>query len=138
MGIVYSDSGRAQWLRYLLGKSHPGDILVKLWVNNFNPQPASAIGAFDEMDGHGYEAIVVARSSWTVAEVNDTTTSAAAPPVTWTFTSGSAVNVYGYVIVGADGSWLLAERFNAPFLVQEAGTTITVSLAWLLSSPPSA
>jgi hypothetical protein len=53
---------------------------------------------------------------------------------TWTFSSGTAVTVYGYYVVGATSNTLLfAERFSSPKIVQYAGDTIKITVKITLS-----
>lgn len=126
MAIVIPNAGEALLLEWMLGKTAPEAMTLKLYSNNYTPIETSVAGSFTEVSGNGYAAKSLAGASWAVTS-GDPAVGAYALQ-TFTFTGGAGA-VYGYFVVGAtSGTILWAERFtDGPYTVSVSGDTIRVT-----------
>ena len=113
-------------LQYILNKSEPEDLIIRLYSNDISPDRTDVIDTYVEVTGGGYAAINLTPESWDISL--DNPTQAGHRQVTFTFT-GSIGNVYGYYIARETGGELMwAERFsNGPYNIQNNGDEIRVT-----------
>ena len=128
MALLVPDAGELQLLTMALKKATVETQTLKLFVSNTTPAEGDTAGTYTEMSTLGYAAITLVRANWTVATVTGTTT-ADYPQQTFTFTAGSAVNVYGYYIIETTSGVLLwAERFSdGPYPIANTGDQIKIT-----------
>ncbi len=126
MAIVIPNAGEALLLEWMLGKTAPEAMTLKLYTNNYTPIETSVAGSFTEASGSGYAAKSLASASWSVVSGDPAVGSYAQQ--TWTFT-GALGSVYGYYVVGAtSGTILWAERFtDGPYTVGASGDAIRIT-----------
>lgn len=125
MALVLPDVAEAEWLKRVL--KDVNNQTLKLFVNNKTPAEGDVAGDYTEMSTHSYAAKTLAKADWTIATVVNVT-SATQPQQTWTFTSASAVTVYGYFIVDAvTGLLLWAEKFTYAQVVLSVDTPIKLT-----------
>jgi hypothetical protein len=121
-------------VKTLLGVSAAEDLVLRLFVNNVTPADASTAASFTEMSTLGYASKTLSKASWTVAQNGASKAEASYAQQSWTFTSGTAVTVYGYYVTRATtGDLWYAERFTAAHTVQNTGDTIRVTPKLTLS-----
>jgi hypothetical protein len=112
---------------FLLGKTTPGNQVLRLYVNNVAPGDSDVAATYTEMSTLGYAAQTLTKSSWTIAQ-NAGVAEGSYAQQAWTFTAGSAVTVYGYFVTDATSGLLLwAERFASAVTVQNSGDQIKVT-----------
>lgn len=116
---------------FTLGVTTPGNQIYKLYVNDVTPADASVAATFTEMSTLGYAAKTLTKTSWvTTAGAAGQPASSAYAQQTWTFTSGTAVIVYGYFVTDTTSGLLLwAERFPNPKTVGNTGDQILITPA---------
>lgn len=126
MALVVPNGSEAQMLNYILNKTTPEDLTIRLYSNDITPGETDVVGTYTEVTGGGYSSISLTPASWTVTPGNPS--SGEHTQVTWTFT-GSVGLVYGYYITRDSTSDLFwAERFTSgPFNIQNNGDEIRVT-----------
>ena len=133
MPLKVPNAGESAMLKDALGKTVPAALTLKLFVNNITPADADVAATYTEMTTLGYVAKTLAAATWT--EAHDGTNGAASYAAqTWTFTAGTAVTIYGYYVVGADGVIRWSERFASPFVAQFANDSVTVTPKFTFTS----
>jgi hypothetical protein len=119
----------AVMLKNILNIVAPQTMVLRLFVNNHTPAEGDALNASDytEMSTLGYASVSLTPGSWVISGTVPTV--AAYPQVTFTFTAGSLVNVYGYYVTQTtSGDLMWAERFSgAPFPIQNTGDAIQIT-----------
>ena len=138
MALVLVDVGADQILNAYFNNSWPAskDLVVKLYTNNYTPVDTSVAGDFTEAAGGGYVTKTLTNGSWTVTVGNDPSDAVYAEQ-TWTFTgtlTGSAT-IYGYFVVGNNGTGTLvyAELLGASFQPLNNGDQLKITLKFQLS-----
>lgn len=127
MTMLVPTVGENLLLGLALGFNAQEDFTLKLFVNSVTPDDADTAATYTEMSTLGYAAKTLAKASWSIAQ-NAGVAEGAYAEQTWTFTSGTAVTVYGYYVVGAaSGTLLWSELFGAAKVVQNAGDTIKIT-----------
>lgn len=107
------NSGELKLLDWMLKETSVStNLLLKLYKNDVTPSASSVAGDFTEADFTGYAVKTLGRAGWsaasTVSGKAETSRSAES------YTAGSSQTIYGYYVVsGADGSLLWAEKFNS-------------------------
>jgi hypothetical protein len=126
MTLVVPNSAEVLILEYILNKSAPTDLDIKLYSNDVTPAETDTVATYTEVSGGGYAAQQLTPGSWSISPGNPTTSEHT--QVTWTFT-GSAGLVYGYFVVRRTGGELLwAERFtNGPYNITLADDKIKIT-----------
>jgi len=129
-GTLIAGSGSKKEMgENIVNKTSPQTPILRLFINNHTPADADNINASDytEMSTLGYAAVTLTPSSWTFTSATPSVGSY--PQVTYTFTAGTLVNVYGYYWTRtSSGNLVLAERFSgAPFPIQNTGDAIQIT-----------
>jgi hypothetical protein len=133
MALVVPTASENQMLETLLGLDSAEDLVICLYVNNITPSDTDTLATYTEMSTLGYANKTLLKSSWTVAQAASKAEGSYAQQ-SWTFTSGTAVTVYGYFVKRATtGDLWYAERFTTPHTVQNTGDTIRVTPKLTLS-----
>src|SRR4051794_41152636 len=128
MTLVVPNNGEGDALAYLVNKSAPQDLVLKLFRNNVTPAETDTAASYTEADFTGYSSISLAGASWTVTEGAPSDASYAQQ----TFSSSanqSAQQIYGYFLVRASsGRIAWAERFaDGPYAIANNGDQIKVT-----------
>ena len=126
MTIKVPTAGEQAMLKDALGKTTPGALTLKLFVNDITPADTDVAATYTEMNTLGYTPKSLAMATWAVAQ-NGAVAQATYTAQTWTFTAGTPVTIYGYYVVGADSIIRWSERFDAPFAAQYTNDTITIT-----------
>jgi len=125
--LVPSD-GEVDSLGYLLNKSAPEDLVLRLFATNVTPAETDTTDDYVEATWTGYAAITLDPANWTITP--GTPSQAAYPKQTFTSAAdGQSGTNYGYYLtrVGS-GRIAWAERFgNGPYLIVNAGDTTSVT-----------
>lgn len=133
MPLVVPTASENQMLETLLGIDAAEDLVLCLFVNNITPADTDVLGTYTEMSTLGYTNKTLAKASWSVTQVSGKAEASYAQQ-SWTFTSGTAVTVYGYFLKRATtGDLWYSERFATPHTVQNTGDTIRVTPKLTLS-----
>jgi len=129
MALVVPNVGAQILLRRALGDLATGNLILKLFTNDYTPVETSVVGSFTEATGSGYAEKSLTDGSWTVTNADPAVATYDGGDQVFTFT-GALGNVYGYYITDfAETGLVWAERFtSAPFNVQNNGDTITITL----------
>lgn len=129
MAIVVPHEGKKLLLEYMLNKTEPTEIKLKIFKNDITPNDNTVVGDFIETDIIGYFAKTLAGANWTVT--NGVATFA---EQIFTYTSGKTH--YGYYVTNSDGTAVLwCETFDNAHVFPSGGgsekitPTITLTTA---------
>lgn len=127
MALLVPNNGEGDMLSFIVNKSTPENLVLRLFTNNITPAEADTSATYTEASGSGYSAITLTGASWTVSE--GAPSSASYAEQTFTFT-GALGSVYGYYLTRAtSGRIAFAERFtSAPFTIAANGDQIKVTV----------
>ena len=136
MTIQVPNAAEQQLLARLLSQSGASSMNLRLYVNNVSLTGINTgadtitVASFTEMSTLGYTSPgqAMANGSWTITLNGAYQANGAYAPITWTFTAGTAVVVYGYYVTDASSGQLLwFEPFSSPKTVQYAGDQIVIT-----------
>jgi hypothetical protein len=135
MALILPTASEANVLKFALGVTTPGDQTLKLFINDVTATDDTLVAAgLTEMSTLGYSAKTLTKTSWVVTGNSGAAASAAYAQQTWTFTSGTAVTVYGYYVVDSTTGLLLwFEKFTSGKVIQNSGDQIIITPAITLS-----
>lgn len=129
MTLVVPNASEGTMLEYILNKTAPTDLVLRLFKNNITPAEADVLATYTEADFGGYAGIALAGVDWTITP--GAPTEAVAAQQTYTASGASLPQlVYGYYVTrsGVGGLLMWAERFTTgPFNLQTAGDQIKVT-----------
>jgi len=113
-------------LEYILNKTTPDDIDIRLYTNDITPSDTDTITTYTEATGFGYAMIQLVPANWAIVAGNPSV--ASHTQVTFVFT-GALGNVYGYMVTKrASGVLMWAERFNnGPYNIQNNGDEVKIT-----------
>jgi hypothetical protein len=115
--MALPEISEAALLAIIVNKTPPQDFLLKLFTSDLEPSATDDASRYREANGHGYRAIQLHGSRWTI-----TTTppiQATYPQQTFSFT-GPLGKVFGYFVVQAQsGTLMWAARFPSPFIAAQ-------------------
>lgn len=120
MAGIIPNEGEEDMLDVLLA----GNLVLRLFKNNFTPSDSSVLADFTEADFPGYAAITLTGGSWTTTPGAPSIATYAAQ--TFTATASGSQTIYGYYITRtATGRVWMAERFPAAQIaaISAAGQT---------------
>lgn len=124
MSQLLPTDGEELALEYLVNKSSPQNLVLRLFVNDYTPVQATVVGDLTEASGSGYASKTLTGGSWTVTPGVPCVATYALQ--TWTF-SGALGFVYGYYLTRVTGGELvLAERFPVAFEITTSGDMISL------------
>ena len=126
MSLVVPDQGEGIALSYLVNKSSPSDLTLRLYTNNGTPGESDTESTYTEASGSGYSAINFTGASWTVTTGAPSNVAYAQQEFTFT---GALGNVYGYYVTRQSDSKLIwVERFSdGPYNITATGQKIRVT-----------
>lgn len=126
MAYAVPNNSEVYMLEYILNKTAPQNLDIRLFTNNITPTETDVAATYTEAAGGGYALIQLTAGSWTI--VAGAPSLATHTQVTWTFT-GAVGNIYGYYITRrTTGELMWAERFNnGPYNIQNNGDEIRIT-----------
>lgn len=124
--INVAGAGFTAFMDAILGRTQPGALTIKLFVNDVQTDGVFDASAFTEMSGHGYAAKQLETGNWVIDNDPDGAAAIRHPRVTWTFTSGSPLRVYGYYVVDASGALRWSGRFIGTVMTGSPADTLTL------------
>jgi len=127
LNVVTTGANRA--LEYLVNKTAPVNLKLRLYKNNVNPiTNATVVGDVTEADFTGYSAITLAGTAWNAANAGSIATAAVKE---FTSTAGSqSQTIYGYYLTEDSGATTLywIEAFaGGPYTIVNNGDKIQVT-----------
>jgi hypothetical protein len=126
MPLLVPDVGEVELLSRMLNKGATGDVILRLYSNNYTPVEGATVASFTQCTAAGYAAKTLTGASWAVA-TNAGTTEASYAEQIFTFTA--AQTVYGYYVTNSANTIALwAEIFTgAPFNIPSGGGSVKVT-----------
>ena len=127
MTIMVPIASKQTLASFALGVATPGNQIFRLFVNNITPALTDTAATYREMSTLGYAAISLNKASWVQTATGGIDSSGQAQ-ITWTFTAGTAVTVYGYFVTDTTTGLLLwSELAPSPTVVQNTGDQIKIT-----------
>lgn len=135
--ITYPDIGRERMAQTLFGaEGLPLSINLKLFVNDKTPAVSDLTGDYVEMSTLSYAAIPLTPGTDTEVDLTAGVVGITFKDMTFVFTTGTPVTVYGWYLVIDDNllsTVFAAERFTNPITVSQNGDQIKVSAEMFLN-----
>lgn len=127
MSLVQPNEGAQEALARMLNKSATGDVVLRLFKNNYTPVKGATVASFTEADFTGYAAKTLTGASWSITSANPAVASYAKQ--TFTCSGGAAQSVYGYYVTNGAGTKVLwAELFtDGPYAIDPTDHDIEVT-----------
>lgn len=128
MTLLVPNHGEGDSLRYLVNKSAPEDLVLRLFTNNITPAETDTAATYTEAAFTGYGALNLAGANWTVTE--GAPSDATYPQQTFTSSAGAQnVQAYGYYLTRVtSGRIAWCERFtDGPYSIVNNGDQIKVT-----------
>lgn len=128
MAIVIPNGGEVLALGFLVNKSVPENLKLRLFESNTTPAETDTIATYTTATFTGYADITLTGASWTVTAGAPST--AAYAEQTFTSTAGGqAKSVYGYVYLRlTTGDIVGAERFtDGPYSIVNNGDAVKIT-----------
>lgn len=128
MALLGPNNGEGDALSYLVNKSTPENLVLRLFQNNITPAETDTAATYTEASFTGYSAPTLTGASWVVTE--GAPSNAAYAQQTFTSSAGAQnQSVYGYYLTRAtSGRIAWAERFtDGPYLIVNLGDQIKVT-----------
>lgn len=115
-----------------LGREVFAGMVLKLFINNVTPTPASDADDFTECALDGYDARTLDPNDWN-PDVDDGVATYTYPQQTWLFDPyvGGPVTIYGYFVTTTAGDLIFAELQDDPYTVPNAGGALNIDLSWV-------
>jgi len=122
--LIFPDDGLVEQLNRILTAT----VKYRLFTNNVTPALGDVVATYTEAAWTGYAAVSQTFSDFTINGVSGHNGFAIAPPISFSNSSGSPVNAYGYFVTNSGGTILLAvARFDsAPVTIANGGSTSVV------------
>lgn len=126
MTLVVPDEGERRLLEYIVNKSTPTNLVLRLYINSVDLSGESfTASSFQEANASGYLPVTLTGSNWTVSTAAGVSSAVYDTSVTFSFNVGQGV--YGYYVTNTSGGILWAEQFpGAPFNLPAGGGEISV------------
>jgi len=126
MALVVPDEGERKLLEYIVNKTAPTNLVIRLYVNDVDLSGETfTASSFTEANADGYASATLLGANWTVSTNQGVSVAVYNSTVTFSFTDGQSV--YGYYITNTSNNILWAERFSgAPFNLPSGGGDISV------------
>jgi len=126
MPLVVPDVGERRMLEYIVNRTAPTVLTLRLYVNDVDLL-AEGVSAsdFTEASQTGYIAVQLPGANWVVSTTSGISVATYATGVPFNF--AAAADVYGYYVTDASGVAMWAEEFpSAPFGLPTGGGQIVV------------
>lgn len=82
------------------------DLVLRLYSNNYTPNPASVIGSFTQVTGGGYAAITLDKDEWTITAGAPSVALQSQKQFSFSGATGGSGAVYGFYITDVAGTIL--------------------------------
>lgn len=124
MDLIFPDAGLVEQLTRILN----GTVKYRLFTNNVTPSLGDTVSTYTEAAWSGYAAHSLTFSDYAINGVSGHNGFAIGSPISFSNSSGGAVNAYGYYVTDSGGTILLAvARFDsAPVSIPSGGNTSVV------------
>lgn len=132
MNVIHPD----QSLVNILERIVSADSKYRLFTNNVTLNQATVLADFTEQgSGDGYAAITVAAADYTLSGVTGHNGSLVAPDISFTPSTGTGWDIYGYYETDTAGTKLLkAAKFDGGPIHVNVGESIIVTPKWANAS----
>lgn len=132
MTLLIPSASKKLILDFQLGVATPGNQQLRLFTNSYVPVDTDTLVNYTEMTavlGYTVGGKTLTKTSWVdTASGTGIPANAVYPVQTFTFTAGTAVTVYGYMVVDVTTGLLLwAEAFASSKTVQNNGDQIIIT-----------
>ena len=129
MAGILVNEGEIEFLKRIVNKSTPTDLVLRLFINNVTPSETDTCSTYTECNITGYSAITLTGSNWTVTTDTDGKGKASYAEQTFSFSAGGIV--YGYYVTNSDKTILfIAEAFSdGPYYIPPGGREIRITPA---------
>jgi hypothetical protein len=133
MALVVPDEGERKLLEYIVNKTAPTNLVIRLYVNDVDLSGETfTTSSFTEANtgsssssSNGYASVTLLGANWTVSTNQGVSVAVYNSTITFSFTESQSV--YGYYITNTSNNILWAERFSgAPFNLPSGGGDISV------------
>lgn len=133
MAVVVPTNGERITLEYLVNKSKPQNLVLRLFANDIQPIADDSVSRY--LEARGYAPMELIGDNWTVLKAIPSSNGTAAVPTTashaqqiLTFTA-PAGKIYGYYLTRlGTGDLVMAERFsNGPYEIKNSGDQIRLT-----------
>jgi|GEM_PF-1942287 len=126
MPLVVPDEGERRLLAYVVNKTAPTNLVLRLYTNSIDLSIETWNSAsLTEASGAGYSSVTLTGANWTISTVAGVT--AAVYNTTVTFSFSEARDIRGYYLTDTSGAILWGEEFpGAPFSLPSTGGEITI------------
>lgn len=127
MAILAPNLGEIEMLKRILNFSATGNVLCRLFRNNYTPVETSSNGNFTQATAAGYAAKTINGTAWSIVTDGSGFGHATAPQQSFIYSA--AETVYGVYFTNAGNTITLwAERFSdAPYNIPGGGGTVNVT-----------
>jgi hypothetical protein len=126
MDIIYPDDGLLYVLNQLIAGSGSG-LYWQLFTVNVTPSLSDTLATYATLPG-SWAKVQLAASAFTLQQITVHVGTVQAANHTFTNTTGSPVDVYGYLVIDAtDSKIVAAARFDGAPIVVPAGGTISIT-----------
>jgi hypothetical protein len=128
MSLLMVNQGEAYLLEYLVNKTAPDTLKLKLFKNDKTPADGDTEAGYTEATFTGYASVTLTGASWTITA--GAPSEAAYAQQVFTSTANQTLeNVYGYYVVRtSDNKLMWAERFtDGPYPIQNNNDSIRVT-----------
>lgn len=126
MAFSVPNDSEVRMLEYILNKTSPQDLDIRLFSNNHVPSETDTVANYTEVAGGGYNLIQLVPVSWSISAADPSI--ATHTQVSWTFT-GAVGDIYGYYVTRrTSGDLMWAEQFNnGPYTINSNGDEIRIT-----------
>jgi hypothetical protein len=127
MTLKLVNRGEGLALEYLVNKSAPQNLVLRLYQNDKVPADTDTVSSYTEATFTGYSAITLTGANWTVTDGDPATATYAEQSFT-SSANQSVQTIYGYYLTRATGGELVwVERFSVPQAIQFNGDRISIT-----------
>lgn len=127
MALRIPNSAEALLLEYVVNKTAPQDLVLRLFQNDFFPTDTTVLGDITQATFTGYSPVTLTGSNW-VSTPGDPSNVAYSQQ---SFTSTASLQnqtIYGYYLTRLSGGELVVvERFATSYTIQNNGDTVKVT-----------
>ena len=126
MSLVVPDEGERRLLEYIVNKTAPTNLVLRLYTNNIDLSTETfSTGSFVQATASGYGPVTLVGSNWTASTTAGVSAAVYSAGITFSFSVGQ--DIRGYYVTSTANSILWAEEFpGAPFSLPTGGGEIVV------------
>lgn len=126
MSLVVPNEGERKLLEYIVNKSSPTNLVLRLYTNDVDLIAEDFTAAsFTEASGMGYVSANLLGANWIISTTSGVSAAVYATSITFSFSV--AQTLYGYYVTNSAGQILWAEKFpSAPFNLPAGGGDVVI------------